>query len=1434
MADVTAPKVTIFVSSPTDVMPERERAARVVDRLQSRFREHVTFVPIFFEEKEKYYTAEKSFQEQIPDAGAADLVISIFWSKLGSELAPDLFGTMPNGNPYPGGAVYELMRALAAKRQRHLPDILVYRKIADTGISVTDPEQRRLMNAQLDAFEMFWKQWFVSEQGHFRAGFQTFMRPDEFEHLLEGHVRAWLDERGLLGKEVIWRIAERGSPFRGLEPYEPRHADVFFGRAREIDRARDRLLAAAAGGTAFLLVMGASGSGKSSLVRAGLVTRLTEPGDIDGVDAVRFAVMRPGGAATPQRALAEALFRSEALPELVDGDSPTPELLATTLGADASAATLPILGALKRSADGAKAEKGHDHSAKARLLVVVDQLEELFATTVTEAERTRFIRLMAVLARSGRILVIATLRSSAYGALARESELVALKDAGATLDVAVPGSAALAEIVRRPAAAAGLVFDRRGDQNLDDELLKAAGGNADALPLLGFTLQWLFENRDGTQLTVAAYDQLGGLDGAIGRAAEEAFANLDQAAQAALPRLLRGLGEASRRTDGLALRDMPLADAPEGTPLRTLADALVAARVLLVHGEGQGAMLRLAHEAVLRGWVRARDIITKERDFFRIREDVTAAEQRWRGKQSGDLLLARGLPLAEAQSLKTTYGAELAPDLIAFIDASVRQERRRQRRGYALAAVFALVAIVAIATGAIAWRQQQIAEQHRRIAQEQTTIAEVQTGLAEAEAARAGRNFIAAKSAIDAVIYDVAEGLKDIEGMRAETVHRILGQAEAAVGQLALSTEDAPAVRGSQGWMFLLFSETYLKLGSTELAGGYARKAIAIFRPLAANEPANGEWLRNVSLSLGRFGKVQEAQGNHPAALATYREGLDIARALAAKDPDNAKWQRDVSVCLNNVGDVLLTQDNRAAALAAFREGLDIRRALAATNPANTEWQRDVSVSLEKVADVLLVQGDRAGALTAYREDLAIARALAAKDPGNTKWQRDVSVSVERIGNVLLAEDDRPGALAAYREGLAIRRVLGAKDPGNTQWQRDITVSLEKAGNVLEQQGDRAGALAAYREGLDIRRALAAMDAGNAQWRRDVSVSLNNVGDVLHAQGDHPGALAAYREGLAVRRALAAKDPDNTQWRRDVSVSLERVGFVLEAQDDRAGALAAYREGLVIRRALVAIDPDNTLWQRDVSVNLNNVGDVLLEQGERADALATYREGLGIVRALVALDPGNTQWLRDISLSLRKVGDALDAQGDHAGALAAYREDLDNARALSAKDPTNTVWRRDVSVGLHRVGDVLATEGDRMGALTAYREGLAIRKALVAENSGNSQSRDDLHFSIGRIGGLSYRFVLAGNYAMALETSDEVIPLAPDEIWLCTNRAHALMFLGREDEARMLYLQYRGHKKVQGEKSWEAVILEDLEELRKAGLAHPLMDEIGKQFGAPR
>jgi tetratricopeptide (TPR) repeat protein len=147
-----------------------------------------------------------------------------------------------------------------------------------------------------------------------------------------------------------------------------------------------------------------------------------------------------------------------------------------------------------------------------------------------------------------------------------------------------------------------------------------------------------------------------------------------------------------------------------------------------------------------------------------------------------------------------------------------------------------------------------------------------------------------------------------------------------------------------------------------------------------------------------------------------------------------------------------------------------------------------------------------------------------------------------------------------------------------------------------------------------------------------------------------------------------------------------------------------------------------------------------------------------------------------------------------------------------------------------KVGDVLVAQGNLTEALQAYRDSVAIAERLAAGDRSNALWQNDLQSSIGRIGGLAYNLVLARNFVRALEASDLIISIASDQIWLYTNRAHALMFLGRVGEARALYLLYRGAKNIQGDKSWETVIVQDFAELRKAGLSHPLMDEIEGKF----
>ena len=629
-------KVKIFVSSPVDVAPERGRVQAVAAKLTREYADIVEFETVLWEER--FYKADQSFQPQIPEALACDIVVSIFWTRIGTVL-PSEFPRMANGEPYPSGTAYELLTALEASKQKNIPDVYVFRKTADAVLPTADAERRRQAEIQFHALEAFWSEWFKTEKGQFKAAFQNFGQTDAFEQQIELLLRHWLEARGLLGPRIAWP-KEKGSPFRGLAPFEAEHAAVFFGRDRLIDEARRRFVAAAERGAPFLLIVGASGAGKSSLARAGLIPRLTTPGVVPSVDLWRVARMKPAdGSAGPLAALAVALFQPGALPELAQSDYPTATVLAENLARGGAASVQPILRALERGAQDAQT-KGHSEQAKkSALLLLVDQFEELFAVARSDSTRTGFAAVLQHLVASGRVWVVATLRADLYEMLLVQPELKALKETGASLDLGPPGPAELAEIVRAPAEAAGLVFEFDAEKGLLDERLLADAKTADSLPLLQFMLRQLYERRVEAAgkilLAHAVYDDLGGLAGAIAAEAERAVSSLPPKTLALLPRLLRLLAEPARDGKALTLREVPqpklATDASEAEIAEAaLLAALLQARILIARTDADGhPIVRLAHDAVLASWPRAREAAQASREFYRVRADVEDALHRW-------------------------------------------------------------------------------------------------------------------------------------------------------------------------------------------------------------------------------------------------------------------------------------------------------------------------------------------------------------------------------------------------------------------------------------------------------------------------------------------------------------------------------------------------------------------------------------------------------------------------------------------------------------------------------------------------------------------------------------------------------------------------------------------------------------------------------------
>jgi tetratricopeptide (TPR) repeat protein len=455
---------------------------------------------------------------------------------------------------------------------------------------------------------------------------------------------------------------------------------------------------------------------------------------------------------------------------------------------------------------------------------------------------------------------------------------------------------------------------------------------------------------------------------------------------------------------------------------------------------------------------------------------------------------------------------------------------------------------------------------------------------------------------------------------------------------------------------------------------------------------------------------------------------------------------------------------------------------------------------------------------------------LAASAPDDMNLQRSRAAMLREFGDTYSTLGDLTAALKAVRESLAIAEHLIATDPDNPRWQRELSVSYGKVGDVLFAQGKFDDTLQAYRESLAVAERLVALDAGNAQWQSDLALSRLRIGVMLQVQDKTEEALALFRNALAIMERLAANDPDNTEW-QDLLLGLyDKVGDVLMKQGKFEEALKAYADSLAVQERLSAADPNNTRQRRGVAVFRDKVGDVLLKQGKLEEALKAYREALAIHERLAASDPSNTQWQLDLSLTYGNIGDILVAQNDLDEALKAYRQWLAIAERLAATDRNNPGWQGQLMAVYENVADVLAALGKLEEALKVDRQGLAVAQRVAAANPGNATRQRELQSRIQRISNLAYRFVLAHEFGRALETADEAIALQPDDIWLQVNRSHALMLVGRVDEARALYLVHRGEKDTRRGESWQTIVLKDFAEMRNAGLAHPLMDEIEAAF----
>jgi WD40 repeat protein len=625
MSEIPPKLVRIFISSPSDVAEEREAAAELIEQELAKralFRERLKLDVFRHDDphSDTPFLANRSAQasvEQRLRSGDAEIVVAILWARMGTPVCDP---SDPEKILYQSGTGQEIEQALKAGR-----DVLVYFRRGQPPLPDCDDDVVEVLAQRKKVRGLRAR---LEQQGR---GVNDYQDVGDFKRKLTQHLDQWLTGTCLADLAPVRQIpASPGpswaaDPYPGLRSFEPEEAPIFFGRN---DETAELVRWVAEEGRPFVAVIGVSGSGKSSLLKAGLVPALPEwPSAIvrlidAGGDPFRALAIRLEMHLPPSRRLA---FRANPGEKLVKP------------------------GWIDKLLD--------EEPASTCLLIVIDQFEELL-TAVAEDLGSRFVALLKALTEHHRVRIVVSVRADFLGALSRDETLARLLS-GNSFVLHPPGAAALRAIIREPARLVGVAVE----DSLIDELVEAARLEPGALPLLAFALARLYERREGQRLArpnMAGSTTLATILEDYTKKVED-FLPPEQSE--ALPRLFRHLVRVEDAGRRVAKRRCRAADIGDDTTLTALRDRLIEARLLTALDEAAEGV-ELAHEVLLRAWPSFHAWVAAYSAHLMVRDDV-------------ERLRADGAPRLEGWLLERALDLlEEAPEILdGAQDALVRRSR---------------------------------------------------------------------------------------------------------------------------------------------------------------------------------------------------------------------------------------------------------------------------------------------------------------------------------------------------------------------------------------------------------------------------------------------------------------------------------------------------------------------------------------------------------------------------------------------------------------------------------------------------------------------------------------------------------------------------------------------------------------------------------------
>uniref|UniRef100_Q0HTC3 Lysine decarboxylase transcriptional regulator, CadC n=1 Tax=Shewanella sp. (strain MR-7) TaxID=60481 RepID=Q0HTC3_SHESR len=790
-----------------------------------------------------------------------------------------------------------------------------------------------------------------------------------------------------------------GSPFPGLQAYSANYADVFFGRSEQISTLLNRISQQIQFGRAFCLILGPSGSGKSSLINAGVLPNLMAANGFNGVGVVAYSSLDFADVSKGQLLtdLASAMLDWEL------NDTPVFEgMSADTLAAKLEQDPQSIVDICKQSLK-------NQTYATPRFALFIDRLEVLLSSPLfSDAERSTFIELLERLATSHAVLILSACRNDFYPLLVNYPSLMAGKARGAHFDLAPPTRTELLQMIRLPAVAANLTWEIDSDtaMPLDEMLCSDAASNPDALPMLQYTLQALYLQRsDDDKLLVSVYRTLGGIEGAIGKNAEQAISHLTEAEKASLPRILSllvTLREDEKSITSRTARWSQLQSAAE----TALVQAMVDSRLFVSHLQNGEPCFSIAHEALLRRWPRATAWISEHNDSLSIKSRLQHLSQRWLSEaKHSAYLLAEGKPLKEAQSLRQNPLFDLDERETDFIAASSKRAtmlRWTRRITVALLCVLTLTSVIMSVRSIEA----------EKLAQQKRLAAEDLLGFMVGDFADKMRG-IGRMDLLDGISNKALEYFTDFSSQDDEKYLSFdarfqHGQTLEAMGEVAYSRNKIDEARSA----LLAAQEKML--------------------PLLELQPDNLALLKTLGANAFWLGQLKYDVSDWAASRPFFEQYLAYSQTMYALAPEDKDALMELSYAHNTLGSVSMKQQDFTKAQQDFEESLRLKLLALAKAPEDSQLIADVADTRSWLASAALSQGDLLSAINIH---IQLQQELGKNIKQPYILDR-LSASHQILSELYDYQNQIDLSLRQAQLGLeAITRAL-EQDPGNDIWIR--------------------------------------------------------------------------------------------------------------------------------------------------------------------------------------------------------------------------------------------------------------------------------------------------------------------------------------------------------------------------------------------------------------